>query len=42
MLARLNDWVTKALLVFAAVLAFLLCFLVVADVLGRVVFNSPV
>jgi TRAP-type C4-dicarboxylate transport system permease small subunit len=38
----LNDHVTRALLVLAAVLAFLLCFLVVADVLGRVVFNSPV
>lgn len=42
MLTRLNDWVTRALLVFAAILAFLLCFLVVADVIGRVVFNSPV
>ena len=39
---RLNDWVTKALLVAAAILAFLLCFLVVADVIGRVIFNSPV
>jgi TRAP-type C4-dicarboxylate transport system permease small subunit len=38
----LNDRVTRALLVVAAVLAFLLCFLVVADVLGRVIFNSPV
>jgi TRAP-type C4-dicarboxylate transport system permease small subunit len=42
MLTRINDWVTQALLVFAAILAFLLCFLVVADVTGRVVFNSPV
>jgi TRAP-type C4-dicarboxylate transport system permease small subunit len=42
MLTRLTDWVTRALLVFAAILAFLLCFLVVADVTGRVVFNSPV
>jgi TRAP-type C4-dicarboxylate transport system permease small subunit len=41
-LRALNDRVTRALLVVAAVLAFLLCFLVVADVLGRVVFNSPV
>ena len=41
-LRRLNDAITRALLVLAAVLAFLLCFLVVADVLGRVVFNSPV
>jgi TRAP-type C4-dicarboxylate transport system permease small subunit len=42
MLTRFNHWVTRALLVFAAILAFLLCFLVVADVVGRVVFNSPV
>ena len=42
MLTRINDWVVRALLVAAAVLAFLLCFLVVADVTGRVVFNSPV
>lgn len=41
-LRRLNDAITRALLVLAAMLAFLLCFLVVADVLGRVVFNSPV
>jgi TRAP-type C4-dicarboxylate transport system permease small subunit len=41
-LQRLNDHVTRALLVLAAILAFLLCFLVVADVIGRVVFNSPV
>lgn len=41
-LRALNDRVTRALLVLAAVLAFLLCFLVVADVLGRVIFNSPV
>ena len=42
MLLRLNDWIARALLVVAAVLAFLLCFLVCADVIGRVVFNSPV
>jgi TRAP-type C4-dicarboxylate transport system permease small subunit len=41
-LRRLNDALTRALLVLAAMLAFLLCFLVVADVIGRVVFNSPV
>jgi TRAP-type C4-dicarboxylate transport system permease small subunit len=39
---KINDWVTQALLVAAAILAFLLCFLVVADVIGRVIFNSPV
>ena len=32
----------KALLAFAATLAFLLSFLVVADVVGRTVFSSPV
>ena len=42
MLLRLNDWVARALLVVAATLAFLLCFLVCADVIGRVAFNSPV
>ncbi|MFZ2649931.1 MAG: TRAP transporter small permease [Burkholderiaceae bacterium] len=42
MLTRLNDAVTRAFLYLAAFLAFALCFLVVADVLGRVVFNSPV
>lgn len=41
-LRALNDRVTRALLVLAAVLAFLLCFLVVADVVGRVAFNRPV
>ena len=42
MLLRLNDWIARALLVVAATLAFLLCFLVCADVIGRVAFNSPV
>lgn len=41
-LRRANDRLTRILLVIAAVLAFLLCFLVVADVVGRVVFNRPV
>lgn len=39
---RINDWVARAFLVIAAMLAFLLCFLVVADVIGRVIFNSPI
>ncbi len=39
---KFNERLTKILLVVAAILAFLLCFLVVADVIGRVVFNSPV
>lgn len=42
MLLRVNEWITNALLVIAATLAFLLSFLVVADVIGRVLFNSPV
>ena len=42
MIARINDWIARALLTIAAVLAFSLCFLVCADVIGRVVFNSPV
>jgi len=39
---QLNVRLTRALLVLAAVLAFLLCFLVVADVVGRVMFDRPV
>jgi TRAP-type C4-dicarboxylate transport system permease small subunit len=42
MLTRLNDGIARAFLVLAAVLAFLLCFLVVGDVLGRVLFNQPI
>jgi TRAP-type C4-dicarboxylate transport system permease small subunit len=42
LLERWSDWVAKALLAFAASLAFLLSFLVVADVVGRTVFSSPV
>lgn len=42
MLTRLNDLVTRAFLYVAAFLAFALCFLVVADVLGRVLLNMPV
>ena len=42
MLDRWSDWVAKALLAFAATLAFLLSFLVVADVVGRGVFGAPV
>src|SRR3712207_9106708 len=34
-------WISKALLVLASFLAFLLTFVVVADVAGRVMFNSP-
>ena len=42
MLHRWSDLTAKALLAFAATLAFLLSFLVVADVVGRTVFSSPV
>jgi TRAP-type C4-dicarboxylate transport system permease small subunit len=42
LIQRINQWVTSALLVAAAVLAFSLSFMVVADVAGRVLFNSPV
>jgi TRAP-type C4-dicarboxylate transport system permease small subunit len=41
-MTTLIDWVSKALMVIAAVLAFLLCFLVVGDVSGRVFFGSPI
>jgi len=41
MIARLTDVVMRTLLVLAAVLGFLLSFIVVADVIGRVGFNSP-
>ena len=41
MLDRALDWIAQTLLVLAALLAFVLCFIVVADVIGRVVFNRP-
>ncbi|OGA24964.1 MAG: hypothetical protein A3I02_14550 [Betaproteobacteria bacterium RIFCSPLOWO2_02_FULL_67_26] len=41
MLIRINDWIARALLTIAAVLAFLLSFVVCADVLGRDVFGRP-
>ena len=41
-LRRWNDRVTRFFLVLAALLAFMLCFLVVADGIGRSVFNHPV
>jgi TRAP-type C4-dicarboxylate transport system permease small subunit len=42
LLDRWSELTAKALLAFAATLAFLLSFLVVADVVGRTVFSSPV
>jgi TRAP-type C4-dicarboxylate transport system permease small subunit len=41
-LDRINARLVYVLLAFAALLTFSLSFLVVADVVGRVVFNSPV
>jgi TRAP-type C4-dicarboxylate transport system permease small subunit len=41
-LRDINAWVVRALLAGAAVIIFLLGFLVCADVIGRAVFNSPV
>ncbi len=42
MLDRALGWIANTLLVLAAMLAFVLCFIVVADVSGRVLFNTPV
>lgn len=42
MLERWSDLTAKALLALAAGLAFLLSFLVVADVVGRTAFGAPV
>ena len=42
MLNKISGLVSNSLLAFSALLAFLLSFLVVADVVGRVVFNQPV
>jgi TRAP-type C4-dicarboxylate transport system permease small subunit len=41
MIGRGLYWISKALLVLASFLAFMLTFVVVADVIGRVLFNSP-
>ncbi len=42
MIETLNARVVRLLLAFAAVIIFLLGFLVCADILGRGIFNSPV
>jgi TRAP-type C4-dicarboxylate transport system permease small subunit len=42
MLEKINGHIVRALLAVAALLTFCLSFLVVADVIGRVLFNSPV
>lgn len=41
MIDRGLYWIAKALLVLASFLAFLLSFVVVTDVIGRVAFSSP-
>jgi len=41
-LQNLNAWIVRVLLAAAAVIIFLLGFLVCADVIGRGFFNSPV
>jgi TRAP-type C4-dicarboxylate transport system permease small subunit len=42
MLDKALEWISRTLLALAALLAFALCFVVVADVTGRVLFNRPV
>jgi len=42
MFNKISDLIARSLLAFSALLAFLLSFLVVADVIGRVVFDHPV
>ena len=42
LLNSLNAWTVRALLAGAAVLIFLLGFLVCGDVIGRAVFNAPI
>ena len=39
---KLSDRLTRALLVLAAVWAFVLTFFIIADIVGRSIFNSPV
>ncbi len=41
MLDRLLETISRVMLVIAAVIGFLLAFIVVADVIGRVAFNRP-
>ncbi len=42
MVEKLLGWIARTLLILASMLAFALCFLVVADVVGRAGFNHPV
>ena len=41
-IVKLSDRLTRALLVLAAIWAFVLTFFIIADIVGRSVFNSPV
>lgn len=41
MIGRALELVSKGLLVIASALAFLLCFVVCADIIGRVAFGTP-
>ena len=41
-LVRLSDRVAKFLMILAAGWAFVLCFIIMADIIGRGAFNSPV
>ena len=41
-IVKLSDRLTKLLMVLAACWAFVLTFFIIADVIGRTVFNSPV
>src|SRR3990167_6461609 len=40
-IVRLSDVVARSLMVLAAVWAFVLCFIFLADVVGRTFFNAP-
>ena len=41
-IVKLTDHLTKTLMVLAAGWAFILTFIIIADIIGRTVFNSPV
>lgn len=41
-MVRLTDWISKALMVLAAAWAFVLTFIILADIVGRNLFNFPV
>ena len=41
-IVKLTDHLTKILMVLAAGWAFILTFIIIADIVGRTVFNSPV